>query len=115
MLKKWKFFFVLSFWKSLEPINPDGFKATGQNETSITLQWNKVKDISNYKLTYEKGSKEVTSTDATISSTIDDLTSGSRYNITLFSMRGEEISEGTSITAVTGEILFDQRLATSQT
>uniref|UniRef100_A0A3P9HU73 protein-tyrosine-phosphatase n=1 Tax=Oryzias latipes TaxID=8090 RepID=A0A3P9HU73_ORYLA len=81
-----------------KPQNPDGFKATGQNETSITLQWNKVEGISNYKLTYEKGSKEVTSTDAT---TIHDLTSGSRYNITLFSMRGEEMSEGTSITAVT--------------
>ncbi|RVE59552.1 hypothetical protein OJAV_G00190000 [Oryzias javanicus] len=82
--------------------DPQHFKSTGQNETSISLEWSKVENISTYRLEYEGKSENVTqSEDATVSHSITGLTSGKRYNITLFSVLDEDESDGTSIIAVT--------------
>ncbi|KAF6734736.1 Receptor-type tyrosine-protein phosphatase eta [Oryzias melastigma] len=85
-----------------KPPDPTNFKSVGQNESSISLEWSKVEDISTYRLEYEGNVRDVSEPDdTTISYTLTGLSSGNRYNITLFSVRDGDQSNGISIIAVT--------------
>ncbi|XP_035524593.1 receptor-type tyrosine-protein phosphatase H isoform X2 [Morone saxatilis] len=82
------------------PPNAEGFKPLTQNETSITLQWNKVNEIYNYTLVFDGGEKNVTASEEP-QVTISDLKSGTEYNFTLFTVFVNVRSRGESIIAVT--------------
>ncbi|XP_024141460.1 receptor-type tyrosine-protein phosphatase H isoform X1 [Oryzias melastigma] len=97
-----------------KPPDPTNFKSVGQNESSISLEWSKVEDISTYRLEYEGNVRDVSEPDdTTISYTLTGLSSGNRYNITLFSVRDGDQSNGISIIAVTAPT--DTELFTNQT
>ncbi|KAK9530484.1 hypothetical protein VZT92_011980 [Zoarces viviparus] len=85
------------------PPNAEGFKSVGQNETSITLQWNKVKDILDYKLLFSGGEINVTASagQELVKHTITGLTSMIQYDFTLFTVFKNINSSGVSITAFT--------------
>ena len=91
----------------LAPRNTDDFKSIGQNETSITLQWNKVNDILNYILELNGHEINVTaSQEDEVTYTVPGLTSGTKYDFSLFTVFENVRSSGVNLTAVTGEMCF---------
>ncbi|XP_042254372.1 receptor-type tyrosine-protein phosphatase eta-like isoform X7 [Thunnus maccoyii] len=84
-----------------EPVNAEDFKSVGQNETSITLQWNKVDDILNYTLVFNGSEINVTASADQGTYTISGLTSGTKYDFTLFAVFENVRSSGVNLTAVT--------------
>lgn len=89
----------------LAPRNAEVFKPVGQDETSITLQWSEVENISIYQLKYSGKEIEVTATQHRILG----LTAGSKYDFTLFAVFEGVRSSGVSIAAVTGKRSSDCR------
>ncbi|XP_053197056.1 receptor-type tyrosine-protein phosphatase H-like [Scomber japonicus] len=84
------------------PRNADDFKSIGQNETSITLQWNKVNDILNYILVFNGHEIKVTaSQEDKVTYTVSGLTNGTKYDFSLFTMFENVRSSGVNLTAVT--------------
>ncbi|XP_033975824.1 receptor-type tyrosine-protein phosphatase H isoform X3 [Trematomus bernacchii] len=84
------------------PRSAGGFRTVTQNETSITLRWDKVDDILNYTLVFNGKEINVTASDETeVKHTIPDLTSGTKYNFQLFTVFENAISTGVYLTAVT--------------
>ncbi|XP_053197058.1 receptor-type tyrosine-protein phosphatase H-like [Scomber japonicus] len=84
------------------PRNTDDFKSIGQNETSITLQWNKVNDILNYIFAFNGSEIKVTaSVEDKVTYTVQGLTSGTKYDFSLFTMFENVSSSGVNLTAVT--------------
>ncbi|XP_071389064.1 fibronectin-like [Centroberyx affinis] len=85
------------------PLNAEGFGSTGQNETSITLQWNKVYSIVNYSLQFDGVEINITAPvgDGPVTHTVSSLTAGTEYTFTLFSVFENVRSSGVNITAVT--------------
>ncbi|XP_053270120.1 receptor-type tyrosine-protein phosphatase H isoform X3 [Pleuronectes platessa] len=85
------------------PPNADEFKSVGQNETSVTLQWNKVNGFLNYTLAYNN--KEIiipaSEGDPQVTQTISDLSNGTKYDFTLFTVFETVRSSGENLTAVT--------------
>ena len=90
----------------LAPQNAGGFTSTGQNETSITLQWNKVNNIGSFILQFDGTEINITAPDGdgAVTHTVPSLTAGTKYTFTLFSVFENIRSSGVNITAVTGEI-----------
>ncbi|XP_056286341.1 receptor-type tyrosine-protein phosphatase H-like isoform X2 [Pseudoliparis swirei] len=88
---------------STAPLNVEDFKPVTQDETSITLQWHKVNDILNYILVGNGKEIHVTAseTQESVSQTISELTSGSNYDITLFTVFENVTSSGANITTPT--------------
>ncbi|XP_067433235.1 receptor-type tyrosine-protein phosphatase H-like [Thunnus thynnus] len=84
-----------------EPRNAEEFKSVGQNETSITLQWNKVEDILNYTLVFNGSEINVTASGDQVTYTHSGLTSGTKYDFTLFTVFEYAKSSGVKLTAVT--------------
>ncbi|XP_065805398.1 receptor-type tyrosine-protein phosphatase H-like isoform X2 [Labrus bergylta] len=84
------------------PPNPGDFKSVQQNETSITLQWEKVNGILNYKLKYNEMEINVTA-EGLVSEqyTISGLTSGTKYQFSLFAVFENVQSSGVRVSAVT--------------
>ncbi|XP_075949723.1 receptor-type tyrosine-protein phosphatase H-like isoform X2 [Anarhichas minor] len=85
------------------PPDAEGFKSVEQNETSITLQWNKVKDILNYTLLFSEGEINVTASVGLelVTHTITGLTNMTQYDFTLFTLFENIKSSGVNISAFT--------------
>ncbi|XP_050922375.1 receptor-type tyrosine-protein phosphatase H isoform X9 [Lates calcarifer] len=84
------------------PSNAENFQPTGQNETSITLQWRKVRNILDYTLVFDEGEKNVTAkAEDTVIDIVSGLTSGKEYNFTLYTVFGGVRSSGVNLRAVT--------------
>ena len=90
------------------PPKPYSFRSTGQNETSITLQWDKVNNSISFILQYDDTEINITAADGDggVTHTVSSLTAATKYTFTLFSVFEDVRSSGVNITAVTGEI-FD--------
>ncbi|XP_061564764.1 receptor-type tyrosine-protein phosphatase H-like [Cololabis saira] len=85
------------------PPDPKQFKRVGQNETSITLQWEQVGNIQ-YILTYDEKKINITLSEGTVTHTESDLTSGTSYNFIIFAVFGDARSSGVNLTAVTAPL-----------
>ncbi|XP_029383488.1 receptor-type tyrosine-protein phosphatase H isoform X2 [Echeneis naucrates] len=84
------------------PPPPNNFKAVGQSETSINLQWDKVSNYSGYLLQYNKNETNITETDSDpVSYNVSDLTSATAYTFTLYTVFGGITSTGVNLTAYT--------------
>ncbi|XP_039472732.1 receptor-type tyrosine-protein phosphatase eta-like [Oreochromis aureus] len=81
------------------PNNTEEFKAVYQNETSITLMWKAVPNIDSYLLVFNE--REINISNSTKEYRVSDLTSGTRYNFTLFTVFGNVSSSGVNCIAVT--------------
>lgn len=77
-----------------------------QNESSITLQWDKVENILTYKLLCHDIIKEkevnASSEDSVVKDVVSDLTAGREYNFTVFAVFKGASSSGNTTPAVTG-------------
>ncbi|KAL0984384.1 hypothetical protein UPYG_G00140760 [Umbra pygmaea] len=88
------------------PLNVPGVNVTGQNETSITLQWNNMVDLTmlTYALQINNGTNTtiiVHGTDEYVTYTVQNLTGGKKYNLTLFTVFENVTSTGKEISTVT--------------
>ncbi|KAM4536991.1 receptor-type tyrosine-protein phosphatase eta-like [Odontesthes bonariensis] len=85
------------------PINSQSFRPSAQNETSITLQWNKVNNNVSFVLQLNGTTLniEAPNGNGTVTFTVSSLTAGTKYTFTLFSVFENVRSSGISITAVT--------------
>ena len=88
----------------LAPPNTEEFKSVTQNETSITLQWNKVGDFLDYILVFNGNEINVPASveQHQVTHTIPGLTSGTKYDFSLFTVFEKVNSTGFSFNAVTG-------------
>ncbi|XP_078792386.1 fibronectin-like [Oryzias latipes] len=88
------------------PPNAKNCKASGQNETSITLQWDKVNTNVSFVLQFNGTETNISAPagDAVIHHTVSSLTAGTKYTFTLFSVFENVRSTGVNITAATGMI-----------
>ncbi|KAM6898595.1 receptor-type tyrosine-protein phosphatase H-like [Lycodopsis pacificus] len=88
------------------PLNAGGFKSVAQSETSITLQWNKVKDILDYTLLHSGGEINVAAPEGQepVTHTITGLTNMTQYDFTLFTVFENIKSSGVNITAFTAPL-----------
>ncbi|XP_008433750.1 uncharacterized protein LOC103480549 isoform X2 [Poecilia reticulata] len=84
------------------PQNAGGFTISGQNESSITLQWNKINNI-NFVLQYDGIETNISAPDGNIPviHTVSSLTAGTKYTFTLISVFEGIRSSGVQLTAVT--------------
>ena len=89
------------------PSNTDSFRSIGQDETSITLQWNTVNNNVSFILHFNGSETNFSAAagDGPINHTVSSLTAGTRYTFTLFSVFENVTSSGVNITAVTGKIM----------
>ncbi|KAM9716832.1 receptor-type tyrosine-protein phosphatase H-like isoform 2-T2 [Menidia menidia] len=83
------------------PRNVEEFKSLDQNETSVTLQWKDVNNISNYILLFDESKINVTTSAEMGTHTVYSLKSGAKHNFTLFTVFEYASSSGVSITAAT--------------
>uniref|UniRef100_UPI0037E84A90 receptor-type tyrosine-protein phosphatase H-like n=1 Tax=Semicossyphus pulcher TaxID=241346 RepID=UPI0037E84A90 len=85
------------------PRNAEEFKSDGQNETSITLQWKKVGAILSYTLMYNDNNISVSASaeKELVRHGIHNLTSGTRYDFSLFTVFEDVTSSGVNHIAVT--------------
>ncbi|XP_030255654.1 receptor-type tyrosine-protein phosphatase H-like [Sparus aurata] len=85
------------------PLKEEEFKAVTQNETSITLRWTTVDGILNYILSFNRREINITAPAGheQVTHTITGLTSGTRYNFTLFTVFENASSSGVNHTAAT--------------
>uniref|UniRef100_A0A3P8SLN4 protein-tyrosine-phosphatase n=1 Tax=Amphiprion percula TaxID=161767 RepID=A0A3P8SLN4_AMPPE len=89
------------------PDNVGEVKVVNQNETSITLKWDKVKDISVYILQYDENGNprfeniDALPLDASVEYEVYPLTAGTKYNFTLITVFEGVNSTGYNFTAVT--------------
>ncbi|XP_025765352.1 receptor-type tyrosine-protein phosphatase H isoform X2 [Oreochromis niloticus] len=81
------------------PLNTEEFKKNGQDETSITLGWKTVPNIDNYILVFNE--RQINISNSTEEYRVSDLTSGTRYSFTLFTVFGNVKSSGVNCIAVT--------------
>ncbi|XP_076743561.1 receptor-type tyrosine-protein phosphatase H isoform X3 [Maylandia zebra] len=81
------------------PRNAEEFEAVGQNETSITLEWKTVPNIDKYILAFNE--REINISNSENEYRVLNLTSGTRYNVTLFTVFGNVRSSGVNCIAVT--------------
>ncbi|KAK5606374.1 hypothetical protein CRENBAI_022214 [Crenichthys baileyi] len=89
------------------PENAEGFRASKQDETSITLQWNKVNNNTSFVLQFNGTETFISSPDGDgpVTHTVSSLTAGTRYTFTLFSVFENVRSSGFSILAATDYVL----------
>ncbi|KAF7229842.1 transcript variant X1 [Nothobranchius furzeri] len=85
------------------PLNADGFRSSGQDQTSITLQWNKVNNGVSFVLQFNGAELKYSAPagDGLVAHTVSSLTAGTEYTFTLFSVFENVRSSGVSITAST--------------
>ncbi|XP_032431079.1 receptor-type tyrosine-protein phosphatase eta isoform X4 [Xiphophorus hellerii] len=88
----------LLFSAATAPENVESVSVITQNTSSITLQWDKVNNISTYKLEYEENGETVTNnvnnTDTVVQHVVSDLTAGTEYSFTLFTEANGVSSSG---------------------
>ena len=87
------------------PLNAGQFQSVGQTETSVTLQWNKVNGSLTYTLVSSSGEINITASegDQQVNHTISGLSSGTKYDFSLFTVFENIRSSGVNLTAVTGK------------
>ncbi|XP_026008240.1 tenascin-X-like [Astatotilapia calliptera] len=85
------------------PSNAQNLISSGQNETSITLQWNKVNNNVNFVLQFNGTETNISAParNGPVNHTVSSLTAGTQYTFTLYSVFENVRSSGVSITAVT--------------
>ncbi|XP_072232023.1 receptor-type tyrosine-protein phosphatase eta-like [Leuresthes tenuis] len=85
------------------PQNAQGFRKSGQDETRITLQWNKVNNNVSFVLQFNGAETNISAPDGdgAVTHTVSSLTAGTKYTFTLYSVFDNVRSSGVSITAVT--------------
>ncbi|KAM8746791.1 uncharacterized protein AB9X84_014964 [Acanthopagrus schlegelii] len=85
------------------PPNTDSFRSAGQDETSITLRWNKVSNNVSFILQFNGTEINITAPvgGGPVTHTVSSLTAGTKYTFTLFSVFEDVRSSGVNITAVT--------------
>ncbi|MED6243610.1 hypothetical protein ATANTOWER_023401, partial [Ataeniobius toweri] len=85
------------------PENAEAFRSSAQDETSITLQWNKVNNNTSFVLQFNGTETNISAPDGDgpVTHTFSSLTAGTRYTFTLFSVFENVSSSGVSIAAVT--------------
>ncbi|XP_014832990.1 PREDICTED: macrophage mannose receptor 1-like [Poecilia mexicana] len=85
------------------PPNTEGLRASGQDESSITLQWNKINNSTSFVLQFNGSETNISSPDGDgpVNYTVSSLTAGTRYTFTLFSVFENVRSSGVSIVAAT--------------
>uniref|UniRef100_A0AAZ1X2V8 Uncharacterized protein n=2 Tax=Oreochromis aureus TaxID=47969 RepID=A0AAZ1X2V8_OREAU len=88
-----------SFTAVTAPRNTEEFKKNSQDETSITLEWRTVPNIDNYILAFN--GKNISISNSTEEYTVSNLTDGTRYNFTLFTVFENVKSSGVNCIAVT--------------
>ncbi|XP_028332597.1 receptor-type tyrosine-protein phosphatase H-like isoform X2 [Gouania willdenowi] len=97
----------VNFTAVTAPQNTKNVKAVTQNESSITLQWNKVNNITTYTLRYEDngGVKEenitASSAEKSVKHVVSPLNAGRRYRFTIITEFENLSSTGFNFTAVT--------------
>ncbi|XP_070711334.1 fibronectin-like [Pempheris klunzingeri] len=86
------------------PPNTENFRLTGQDETSITLQWDKVNNNVSFVLHFNGIEINITAPDGDgpVTHTVSSLTAGTKYTFTLFSVFESVRSSGVTIDAVIG-------------
>ncbi|XP_036072588.1 uncharacterized protein LOC112156145 isoform X3 [Oryzias melastigma] len=86
------------------PQNAKSFKASTQNETSITLQWDKVNNNVSFVLQFNGTETNIRAPagDGVVNHTVSSLTARTKYTFTLFSVFENVRSSGVNITAATG-------------
>ena len=86
------------------PINAESFRPSAQNETSISLQWNKVNNNVSFVLQFNGTETNISAPDGdgAVTHTVSSLTAGTKYTFTLFSVFENVRSSGLQLTAVTG-------------
>lgn len=102
------FFNAISATLSISvPQNTDSFRITGQSETSISLQWNKVNNNS-FILQYDGVNITIAASNASgpVNHTISNLTAGTRYTFIVYTVFENITSSGVNVSAVTGEGCF---------
>uniref|UniRef100_A0A3P9PH93 Fibronectin type-III domain-containing protein n=1 Tax=Poecilia reticulata TaxID=8081 RepID=A0A3P9PH93_POERE len=84
----------------LAPENADGFRASSQDETSITLQWNKVNNNTSFVLQFNGTDTFIRAPDGNepVNHTVSSLTAGTKYTFTLFSVFENVRSIGVQLT-----------------
>ncbi|XP_039885410.1 receptor-type tyrosine-protein phosphatase H-like isoform X2 [Simochromis diagramma] len=93
------------------------FSLTGQTETSITLQWNKVNNNVSFVLQFNGTQTNISATagNGSVTHTVSSLTAGTQYTFTLYSVFGNVRSSGVSITAVTAPTNAVNLISSGQT
>ncbi|KAM4536992.1 fibronectin-like [Odontesthes bonariensis] len=88
------------------PINSERFRPSAQDETSITLQWNKVNNNVSFVLQFNGVETNISTPDGdgAVTHTVSSLTAGTKYTFTLFSVFENVRSSGLQLTAVTAPI-----------
>ena len=96
---------LLCFSVSVPP-NAISFRSTGQDETSITLQWNTVNNNISFILQFNGTEINITAPvgGGPVTHTVSSLTAGTKYTFTLFSVFENVRSSGVNLTAVTGKM-----------
>lgn len=92
------------FYTVAPPPDVDSVEVVTQNESSITLQWDQVNNITTYSLQYEFNQTNEVENISDYSGTyvVSGLKSGKQYNFTLYTVLNEDRSTGYSFLAVTG-------------
>ncbi|XP_041840940.1 uncharacterized protein LOC121639643 isoform X7 [Melanotaenia boesemani] len=85
------------------PLNAFGFRPSGQDETSITLQWSKINNNVSFVLQFNGLERSITAPDGDgpVTYTVSFLTAWTEYTFTLFSVFENIRSSGVIITAST--------------
>ncbi|XP_014878823.1 T-cell differentiation antigen CD6-like isoform X2 [Poecilia latipinna] len=88
------------------PGNPDGFRASSQDESSITLEWNKINNYISFVLQFNGRETFIRAPDVDepVSHTVSSLSAGTKYTFTLFSEFNDIRSSGVNVTASTSQI-----------
>ncbi|KAM6963463.1 receptor-type tyrosine-protein phosphatase H-like [Tautogolabrus adspersus] len=94
------------------PRNTEAITPVGQNETSITLQWTKVDDLS-YTLVYDTIEIDIPASEGHV--TVSNLTSMTTYNFTLFTVFENVKSSGAKISASTAPPNTEELKSVGQT
>ncbi|XP_032431086.1 receptor-type tyrosine-protein phosphatase H isoform X10 [Xiphophorus hellerii] len=93
------------FTEATAPENVENVSVETQNTSSITLQWNKVNNISTYKLEYEENDdtviNNISNADDVVQHVVSNLTAGTEYNFTLFTEANGVSSSGLLFSAAT--------------
>ncbi|XP_032439882.1 chitinase-like protein PB1E7.04c [Xiphophorus hellerii] len=85
------------------PENAKGFRASSQDETSITLQWNKINNKISFVLQFNGTETFISAPegDGPVNYTVSSLSPGTNYTFTLFSVFDNIRSRGVQLTAAT--------------
>ncbi|KAM4536990.1 chitinase A1-like [Odontesthes bonariensis] len=88
---------------SVSPQNTESFRPSAQDETSITLQWNRVSNNVRFVLQFNGTETNISAPDGdgAVTHTVSSLTAGTNYKFTLFCVFENIKSSGLQLTAVT--------------